>query len=188
MINDQHIWNGIVQGDVNSLRRLHDKYYHQLWLWACRYVQDKTVNEELVSDCFIKLWDNRKQIIIERSIKSYLFLMVRNKLISYLRSSNAGVEVSRDTIPDIANEETINEQEYYADLYQAINKIPEQRRKILELAVFESLTYKEIAAQMEISVNTVKTQMGRAYKFLKEELDPKNIVLLQFLHSPSLND
>ncbi len=72
----------------------------------------------------------------------------------------------------------INRHEFYAELYTAINKIPDQRRRILELAAFESLTYKEIAQQLNISVNTVKTQMGRAYQFLKEELDPKNFLLL----------
>ena len=181
MISDQHIWNGIVNGDVDSLRHLHDRYYNQLWLWAKKYINDKAVTEEIVSDCFIKLWENRKQIVIERSVKAYLFLMVRNKMVSYARNSKSEQDVSLESVPDIPDEETINEQEFYADLYVAINKIPEQRRKILELAVFESLTYKEIAARMNISVNTVKTQMGRAYKFLKEELEPKNIILLQFM-------
>ena len=186
MRNDQHIWEGIVGGDVNALRRLHDKYYNQLWLWARNFIHDKTVAEEIVSDCFIKLWDHRKQIMIERSLKSYLFLMVRNGLVSYSRNTKKNLSISLDDLPDMPNEESINEQEFYTDLYDAINKIPEQRRKILELAVFDSLTYKEIAERLEISVNTVKTQMGRAYKFLKEELDPKNIILLKFLQASCL--
>jgi RNA polymerase sigma factor (sigma-70 family) len=50
---------------------------------------------------------------------------------------------------------------------------PDQCRKVLELAVFDSKTYNEIAEELNISKNTVKTQMGRAYKHLKEKLDPK---------------
>lgn len=185
MKNDQHIWEGIVNGNADFLRHLHDKYYNQLWLWADRFINDKTLTEELVSDCFIKLWNHRKQIIIERSIKSYLYLMVRNRIISHLRSSKNKTEISIDLIPDIPDEAVMDDQEFYSELYDAINKIPEQRRRILELAVFESLTYKEIAAKLGISVNTVKTQMGRAYKFLKEELDPKSLILIQLLQPSS---
>jgi RNA polymerase sigma-70 factor (ECF subfamily) len=77
----------------------------------------------------------------------------------------------------------LNELDQYARLYSALEKLPEQRRRILELAVFESCTYAQIAERLGISVNTVKTQMGRAYRFLKEELDPKSINLLFMLRS-----
>jgi len=64
-----------------------------------------------------------------------------------------------------------------------LEKLPEQRRRILELAVFESFTYAQIAEKLQISINTVKTQIGRAYRFLKEELDPRSIQLLFLLKS-----
>ena len=178
-MNDQLIWGKIVRGDVDGLRILHDKYYQQMWLWGNKYMQDNTMTEELVSDCFIKLWSQRKQIIIEKSLRSYLFLMLRNNIISHARNEKKHHLIGYDQIPEIPEEENLNNQDFYADLYRAINRIPEQRRRILELAVFESMTYKEIAAHLNISVNTVKTQMGRAYQFLKEELDPKTFILLQ---------
>jgi RNA polymerase sigma-70 factor (ECF subfamily) len=59
-------------------------------------------------------------------------------------------------------------------LYQAVKKLPDQCRKVLELSTFESLTYQEIAEKLQISKNTVKTQVGRAYKHLREMLDPKD--------------
>ena len=176
-MDDQNIWGNVVNGDVDALRILHDKYYYQMWLWASKYTRDKTLAEELVSDCFIKLWERRQSILIEKSLKSYLYLMLRNQIVSQARKSKHELMIGFDNIPDILDETTITNQEYYAALYRAIQKIPQQRRKILELAAFESFTYKEIAAQLDISVNTVKTQMGRAYQFLKEELDPNNFLL-----------
>ena len=181
-MDDQHIWGKIVNGDMGALRILHDKYYYQLWLWASKYTHNETLSEELVSDCFLKLWDHREQIFIEKSLKSYLYLMLRNQIVSQLRKSKREIVFGFDNIPDMPDESTIHNHEFYAELYNAINKIPEHRRKILELAVFESLTYNEIAAILNISVNTVKTQMGRAYQFLKEELDPKNFLLFSLLH------
>ncbi|WP_159517034.1 RNA polymerase sigma factor [Sunxiuqinia indica] len=179
-MEDQNIWRNIVADDMNALKRLHDKYYSQLFLWACKYLQQETVIEELVSDCFIKLWNRRKYIIIEKSLKAYIFLVLRNQIVSYIRKDKNKFEVKVKELPEVPTEESINEQEYYANLYKAIQRIPEQRRKILELAVFESLTYREIADRLDISINTVKTQIARSYQFLKEELDPKDFVLLHF--------
>lgn len=180
-MDDQHIWGRIVEGDVMALRNLHDKYYDQLWLWASKHTHNETLAEELVSDCFIKLWQRREHILIEKSVKSYLYLMLRNQMVSEHRKTKSKLVFTSENLPDLPDEATINNQDYYAGLYRAIQKIPEQRRKILELAVFDSLTYKEIAFRLDISVNTVKTQMGRAYQFLKEELDPKNFLLFSLL-------
>lgn len=182
-MDDQNIWAEIVQGDVLALRNLHDKYYYQLWLWASKYTHDETLAEELVSDCFIKLWERRNEILIEKSLRSYLYLMLRNQMVSEHRKSKKQIVFNSENLPDMPDEATINNQDFYADLYRAIRKIPDQRRKILELAVFDSLTYKEIAFRLGISVNTVKTQMGRAYQFLKEELDPKSFLLFSLFHN-----
>jgi RNA polymerase sigma-70 factor (ECF subfamily) len=179
-MDDQSLWNRIVDGDVDALRMLHEKYYNPMWLWAGKFTRNEVMAEEMVSDCFIKLWDNRRKIIIEKSLKSYLFLMLRNQIISQSRKSKHEFVFDFGNIPDVPDETEINNQDFYVELYAAISKIPEQRRKILELAAFESLSYKEIAERLSISVNTVKTQMGRAYQFLKEELDPKNFLLFHF--------
>jgi RNA polymerase sigma-70 factor (ECF subfamily) len=187
-MDDRQVWERIVGGDVVALRILHDKYYYQLWLYANKFTQDRPVAEELVADCFIKLWDRRKYISIEKSLKSYLFLMLRNQIVSQFRKNKAHILIDIHSIPDIPDDAYINNYDFYADLYRAIQKIPEQRRKILELAAFESLTYKEIANRLDISVNTVKTQMGRAYQFLKEELDPKSILLLSLLQNKQAID
>ena len=76
-----------------------------------------------------------------------------------------------------------NEFDNYARLYNTLEKLPNQRRHILELAVFDSCSYAQIAEKLQISVNTVKTQIGRSYRFLREELDPKSIQLLFLLKS-----
>ena len=72
------------------------------------------------------------------------------------------------------DEKFFDDQKQYARLYLAMKKLPDQCRKVLELSIFESLSYQEIADQLHISKNTVKTQVGRAYKHLREMLDPKD--------------
>ena len=174
--NDLLIWEKVRTGDVDSLRILHDRFYYTLYSYADNYLKDSFVAEELVSSCFIKLWMCRKNIIIEKSVKSYLFLMLRNRIIDEIRKPLGKIILQSDSLPEIPDETIINKHDFYAELYLAIRKLPEKRRDILELAVFDGLTYKEIANKLGITVNTVKTQISRAYQFLKENLDPQNFI------------
>jgi RNA polymerase sigma-70 factor (family 1) len=183
MDDDLTLWKNIREGNTQALKVLHDRYYYQMYLYAEKLYHNQIGLEEAVSDCFIKLWTKRNDILIEHSVKSYLFLMLRNGLIDLIRKKRDIILLEVSSIPDLPDSETLNELDQYARLYSALEKLPEQRRRILELAVFESCTYAQIADRLGISVNTVKTQMGRAYRFLKEELDPKSINLLFMLRS-----
>jgi RNA polymerase sigma-70 factor (ECF subfamily) len=146
-------------------------------LFAKKTVHDNQLIENIVSNCFIKIWESRKNIEIKTSLKSYLYQILRNQIIDHYRGKQESMELM-DDLPDIPNEIEFDEQERYAKLYKAILKLPEQRKTILELAVFDSLSYQQIADKLGISKNTVKTQMGRAYRFLKESLEPRDFYFL----------
>ena len=183
MEDDLTLWKNIRDGDTYSLKVLHDRYYYHMYLYAKKIYHQQPGIEEAVSDCFIKLWTKRSDIMIERSVKSYLFLMLRNGLIDLMRRRNGVALVEISSLPEFPDNETQNDLDQYARLYTALEKLPDQRRRILELAVFESCSYAQVAQQLNISINTVKTQIGRAYRYLKEELDPKSIQLLFLLRS-----
>ncbi|WP_163709505.1 RNA polymerase sigma-70 factor [Mangrovibacterium lignilyticum] len=174
---DQEIWAEIRNGEVKALRLLHDRYFFSLCNFADKSLHQLPVSEELVSNCFLRLWEQRKSIEIHQSVKAYLYFMVRNQVVDYIRSDKNRLIATTDEIPEIPTEEEINQHEFYAVLYRAIAKLPDQRRQILELAAFQSMTYKQVAQNLNISVNTVKTQMGRAYQFLKEEIGAKRFFL-----------
>lgn len=183
MEDDLTLWKNIREGDTQALKELHDRYYYQMCLYALKMYHCQNGMDEAVSDCFIKLWTKRNEIVIERSVKSYLYLMLRNSLIDLTRKKNGTILLEINALPELPDNEAQNELDNYARLYKALEKLPEQRRRILELAVFESFTYAQIAEKLQISINTVKTQIGRAYRFLKEELDPRSIQLLFLLKS-----
>ena len=178
-MEDKRLWKYIKTGDKQALNKLHEKYFHQMCLYAHKSTDNSGIVEELVSDCFIKIWENRNKINIKISVKNYIFLILRNSIIDYFRKKQIHQETI-DDFPEITDESYFDEQKDYALLYKALENLPEQRRRILELAVFESLSYKQIADKLNISRNTVKTQITRAYRFLKELLDPKDFYLLYF--------
>lgn len=174
-MDDKAIWENIRRGSKPALKQLHDNYFNQMCLYACKSTKDSATVEELVSDCFIKLWENRKKIEIQSSVKHYLFLMLRNAVIDHHRKKRYLTE-SLSEIADPGSETLFDEQQQYATLYTAIEKLPLQCRRILELAAFDSLSYDQIAEKLHISRNTVKTQMARAYRFLREKLNPKDFL------------
>ena len=183
MEDDQKIWEKIQHGDASAVKVLHDRYYYQLYFFGKKICKNPSVLDETVSDCFIKLWTKRNDLIISRSVKSYLFLMLRNGLIDLHRKKGKMVYTEDGLFPDLPDEEVSGEPDRYAILYNTLEKLPEQRRRILEMAVFDACSYAQIAEALHISINTVKTQMGRAYRFIKEEMDPKSMQLLFMLTS-----
>ena len=187
MEEDLIIWERIRSGEAPAVKALHDRYYYQLHLYGKKLCHNSTVLDEAVSDCFIKLWTRRNDLMISRSVKSYLFLMLRNGLIDILRRKDHTLYFEEGSVPDLPDEEMLDELDRYAKLYNTLEKLPEQRRRILELAAFQSFSYAQIAEKLHISVNTVKTQMGRAYRFIKEELDPKSLQLLFMIRTRSCN-
>ena len=179
-MDDKVIWEKIRHGNKLALKRLHEKYFSQMCLYAYKSTQDTGIVEELVSDCFIKLWENRKKIEIKTSVKHYIFLMLRNAVIDHHRKKRFFTEPLTE-IQDPGSETFFDEQKEYAVLYTAIEKLPQQCRRILELAAFEALSYDQIAENLQISRNTVKTQMARAYRFLREKLNPKDFLFFYFI-------
>lgn len=174
-MEDSAIWKEIKHNDKKALRKLHDRYFHQMYLYASKSTNgNEGLAEELVSDCFIKLWENRKTIDIHDSLKHYMFLMLHNHIIDHFRKKRLLTEPLTQEFVAPGDEKFFDDRKQYARLYLAVKKLPDQCRKVLELSIFESLTYQEIAEKLQISKNTVKTQMGRAYKHLREILDPKD--------------
>jgi len=183
-MDELKLWENIRKGDVKALNQLHILYFYKMCLFAKKTVHDNQLIENIVSNCFIKIWENRKKIEIKTSIKSYLYQVLRNQIVDHYRGKQEKAELLGE-LPDIPNEIKFDEQERYAKLYKAILKLPEQRKNILELAVFDFLTYQQIADKLDISKNTVKTQIARSYRFLKESLDPHDFYFIYLLQKKS---
>ena len=179
VVEEKHLWTEIKRGEKFALQQLHNRYFHQMYLYAAKSVPNSNgLAEELVSDCFIRLWEHRREIQINSSIKHYLFVMLHNSIIDHYRKRRLLTEQLTDNIEAPGDEKFFDDQKQYAKLYLTMKKLPDQCRKVLELAVFESMSYDEIANSMHVSRNTVKTQIGRAYRMLREKLNPKDFVFL----------
>ena len=165
-------WEKIRESDKSVFDKMFDYHYQPLCSFVYHYIEDKQVVEDIVIDCFSKIWEERLSLNIKSSLQNYLITIVKNSAITYLRHNQlqfTNFDTIINSIPDEVTD-PLYEPEILNKLYHAINKLPEQRRKILKMAAFEEKSYAEIAEELNISINTVKTQMSRSYKFLKVEL------------------
>lgn len=170
-------------GEFEKLFRLH---YSKLCSYANLFLNDPDASEDVVQEVFFKLWNNREELVITTTIKSYLFRAVRNGCLNVIDHLSI-----RDAYK-VANEEDMQESEsrfideaIVSELEQrikeTIDRLPAERRKIFILSRFEGLKYKEIADRLNISVKTVENQMYQALKFLRENLvDYLPLILLLF--------
>ena len=180
--NDIKLFNRIRDDDFIAFETIFKKYYKSLCVFAENYVGEPEMAKEIVSDFFLKFWENRKKIHINSSGKNYLFTSIHNLCIKYLEhlkvlkkyhefaeSQLKNIEFLTSVSGDYPLANLISK-EIVADIEEAIENLPDKCKEIFKLSRFEDLSYDEIATKQNISINTVRTQMSRALEKLRESL------------------
>lgn len=171
--SDLQLFNKILGDDENAFSELFHRYYSALCGFVFRYLDDEAVTEELVQEVFVRMWEKRKQLSIQTSVKSYLYRAVKNELIN--RQNHEKVELKyRRTLQqdenEIRAEQVLPEVDLMRKIEASIEALPPKRKEIFKLSREKGLSYREIAEQLGISVKTVEAQMGQALKQLREDL------------------
>jgi RNA polymerase sigma-70 factor, ECF subfamily len=180
-ILDNQIISGLKNGDPSIFKLFFHSYYNPLCSYALTFLKYTDVAEEVVQEMFIKIWESRHELNISSSLRSYLYRSVHNSCINYLKHMEVKNKQSREITEDIqyhsvlanlnssgSSLDKIVSDELEAHLNKVINDLPNECRRIFLLKRQKQLTYPEIAAHLNISVNTVKTQLLRAFEKLRE--------------------
>jgi RNA polymerase sigma-70 factor (ECF subfamily) len=148
-------------------------YYPRCVLFATKLLGSRWDAEEAVQELFIGLWSKGKLQNLDGSVKNYLFRSVFNICIDIQRKQ----KVKQEKEVDRENEESIIdfidpvlEEELERLINDAIQLLPEKRRKIFTMSRTDGMSYREIADQLSLSEKTVETQMSRSLKQLRETL------------------
>lgn len=170
------------QGREEAYRYLYECHYALLCHVAQGYVNDKFLAETLVSDVFFHLWEIHKELNIQTSLRNYLIRAVRNHRIDFLNLKQEQTEVPFSALGDetpfqdryVIDENyplgMLLEKELEKEIMQTLAQLPEECRKVFLKSRFEKKTYKEIADDLCISVNTVKYHIKNALAFLYSRL------------------
>ena len=166
---DSRLINSIKNGDVSAFEILFNKYYSPLCLYAVKLLLDLDSSREVVQNLFVYIWENRHNINIRYSVKSYLITAVRFNCQRYRK--NKAVMIPIDQISEPIDElyDSLELDELYQQLMESIDELPEQCRKIFKMSRFEDMKYAEIANRLNLSIKTVEVQMGKALKILRNK-------------------
>lgn len=154
--------------------------YHTACLVALRYIADFTQAEDLVQDVFCTIWEKKERLKIKTGLKNYFLTAVKNHALNQVQRDQSHTIPLSELLIDLVEKEShdcFDDEELGVNIASAIDELPAGCRKIFILAYREKLTYQQIASQLNISKNTVKTQMGIAYRQLREKLRKWVVVL-----------
>ncbi len=165
--------------DQNAFEYIFDAHYAALCAYASGILGSHEDAKDIVNDCFLEFWNKRQSIEITSSLKSYLYIAVRNLSINQLRKRKQKVSLSSELTYPFYKQEEVSakiEQLQQMDkleerLKEAIDSLPKQCRYIFFLNRFEQMSYKAIARKLNLSEGTVKTQIGRALKKIRLEFE-----------------
>ncbi len=181
---DQFLLNALQEGEEKAFDFIFRKYYKALCAQANLYVHDLDQAQNLVQECFIKMWEGRRNACEIKSLSAYLSFMVRNRSIDHVRKYKKETiieQVRDDAALTESSDEIFLSFEFEEKLVEALSMLPERCRLAFEYSRFEGLTYAEIAKKMDISVKGVEALMSRSLKTLRVELKEYLPVILMFI-------
>lgn len=160
-----------------------NKYYVALCSFANQYTEDQDASADIVQDSFAKLWQIREDFFYLHQVKAFLYTSVRNKALNEIEHSKVVYEYAQKVIEkkqDSFFHDATVEEETYRIVLEAIEKLPDQMRAIMQLAL-EGRKNAEIAEQLNVSAETVHTLKKIAYKKLREYLKGYYYLLAFFI-------
>lgn len=156
-------------GDERAFDALFRHYSALVYRFAYGYFKSRVEAEEIVQDCFLKIWEKRQHLRVDVPLKGYLFATAHHAILNQLRRSQHHLRF-QSHVAALAPAVAANGAEYseVEALYRAaLEKLPTKRRQIFVMSRQQGLSYPEIAQQLDLSVKTVETQITQALKYLR---------------------
>lgn len=164
--------------DQEAFKQLYKLLFFRLYQFAYSYLSTKESAEEVVNDVFLRLWQKRNTVNTITNINVYLYVAVKNAACNYLRKNKIPAPLSLTALTtehiklSSSPESLFITRELQVRIQEAIEQLPPRCKMIFKLIKEDGLSYKEVAAILEISVKTVDAQLCLALKKLANLLLP----------------
>ena len=173
--NDHELLLLMRRDNSSAFEKLFIKYHKRVYAFALKLLTSPLDAEEVVQNVFMSVWNQRKQIKITNTFTSYLFGITRHVIYDSIQQKNryeAFIEYYLQHNQDYAfiTDDEVHFRELKEKLNILIEKLPERRKEIFLLNRDSGLTYKEISTKLNITENTVDTQIRNALNFLRDHL------------------
>ena len=185
-IDESELIRKLVDGDEMAFEILFYRYRGKVGNFIKRSIPPQIDLEETVHEIFLRIWINKHKLDANRPFGPYLFKVARNLVVDELRKNIEHSIYLHDNLfqADFGVNDTdfkIEEKELQSWFKSILGKLPEKRRDIFVMNRFEDMSYKEIAAKLNISENTVDTQIRRTLFFFRTEIKKLRMFLFSNL-------
>ncbi|WKN44127.1 RNA polymerase sigma factor [Tunicatimonas pelagia] len=165
----------VSQGDHLAFKQIFNQHKDAIFGYSYKFIKSSTLAEETVQEVFLKIWQNRAKLDPAYPIKPYLYKVARNHVYNTLRNAAYSDQLKEQVFyRQTACRNVTEDQVVYRDLEafqeQAIQGLPTRRQLIFRMSRTEGLSHEEIAQRLNISPNTVKDQITKALRTIKEQL------------------
>lgn len=172
---DEDLLQNLINDDCKAFDDLYMRYAPHVEAFAYCMLKNKNEAEDLAHDLFLKIWENRSALQNVRSFKNYLFRMTKNAIFdrfehrsvqNRVQSAIGIMEVKEVVSEDLAAK--IDQQDLLLLINLAIEKMPEQRKRVFRMSRFDGIPQQEIAQKLEISQKTVEYHIRTALAELRK--------------------
>ena len=165
----------LIGGDEDAFCELYAAYKNRLIYFAMCFLKSREYAEDVFQDAFTVVWQSRRFIDPDASFSSYLYTIIRNRLLNQLRDA-ANEEKLKESIlsqaldytDDTKREVMLNDLKFI--ISRALEQLTPRQREIFEMSREAQLSHKEIAGELGISVNTVQEHISSSLKIIRTYL------------------
>lgn len=172
---EQELIEGLVAHDEQAYGYLYDNYSKALFTVISQIISSREMAEEVLQEVFVKIWQNIDSYDPMRGrIYTWMINIARNQAIDRTRSREFSQKSRTTSLPEgIAETRGSGPGIHDVGLMRTLNSLPEESRKLLELAYFQGYTHEEIAAMTSTPLGTVKTRIRSTIIHLRKILGNK---------------
>lgn len=156
-------------------------YFQAIRDFCNSFLKDGEFARDIAQDTFFSFWNNFNISYSEKEILSFLYTTARNKCFDQLRLQKVAESKIKDLQATIYSDtfflDEVTRSETYRIVRESVNKLPERSRQIA-LLTLQGYSTQEIADQLEVSINTVKTLKKNAYAKLREIISNQYVVII----------
>lgn len=173
-----------------AFKQLYEEYYAPFCLYAKRFIDDKDIRQDIVSDVFTSLWDKMDTDsfnLQSDTVLGYIKMCVKNNCLNFLKHQeyewNYAENIQKKTpIYELEPDSVYTLDELYRMLYETLNKLPDNYRTVFIKSFFEGKTHVEIAEEMNLSVKSINRYKQKTMELLRNELKDYLPLLLLLFH------
>lgn len=165
----------LINADEDAFKEIFDYYFKKVNRFVYSYIKEATQAEDLTQNIFIKLWEKKAGIDLDKSFDGYIFTIAYRTVMDHFRQTETkALYLTSDEFleksiasPDLSDE-LLNRHQLESLYEKALQTLPQKRKEIFLLSRHNGLSNKQIAERLNISVKTVESQMTAALSRLRE--------------------